>query len=85
MAWAAWQDDTHRAAKLHLAFDVIREVPLTATITPGHGSERQQLRRIYEPGAIYVVDRGYADYRLFAEMAQERQLFRGAASGERRL
>lgn len=70
MAWAAWQDDTHRAAKLHLAFDVLREVPLTATITAGNGSERQQLRRIYEPGGTYVIDRGYADYRLFAEMAQ---------------
>jgi hypothetical protein len=75
MIWAAWQDDTHRAAKHHLAFDVIREAPRAATITAGNGSERQQLRQICEPGATYVIDRGYADYSLFAEMAERGSFF----------
>jgi hypothetical protein len=31
MAWALWVDDTHRAAKLHLHFDVFKGVPGRAT------------------------------------------------------
>ena len=27
MAWALWLDDEHRAAKLHLEFDILRGVP----------------------------------------------------------
>ena len=46
MAWALWRDDTHRAAKLHLHFDVVKGVPCSATITAGHGNEKAQLRAV---------------------------------------
>jgi Transposase DDE domain len=65
MAWALWVDDTHRAAKLHLHFDVFKGVPCHATITGGNGNEKQQLRQTLQAGRLYVVDRGYAEYRLF--------------------
>lgn len=65
MAWALWLDDTHRAAKLHLQFDVLRGVPLRATVTEGNGCERTQLRQTLLPGRLYVVDRGYIDYALY--------------------
>lgn len=68
MAWALWTDDTHRAAKLHLQFDVLRGVPVRATVTEGSGCERTQLRQTLQPGRLYVVDRGYIDYALYREI-----------------
>jgi hypothetical protein len=69
MAWAVWQDDTHRAAKAHVAFEVFGPGPSDATITHGNGSEREQLRtQLLKPGRIYVVDRGYESYELLADI-----------------
>ena len=65
MAWALWQDDQHRAAKLHVAFEVLRQIPVGVTVTAGNASERTEWRRLVQPGGFYVVDRGYADYELF--------------------
>jgi hypothetical protein len=70
MVWAVWQDEHHRAAKLHLAFSVLRQVPVGATLTAGSGSERAELRRLVQPGGFYVMDRGYIDYDLFRELHQ---------------
>ena len=36
MVWALWTDDDHRAAKMHLHFDVFTGIPVDATVT--HGS-----------------------------------------------
>lgn len=65
MAWALWMDERHRAAKLHLHFAVLQGVPADATLTPAACSEPEQLRAMLQPDRLYVVDRGYADYRLF--------------------
>lgn len=67
MAWALWQDATHRAAKMHVAFAVFPGVPVQATVTEGHRSEREQLRKFVQRGGFYVFDRGYADYSMFRE------------------
>jgi len=61
MAWALWQDDQHRAAKMHVAFAVLRQGPIDVTVTAGNGSERAEWRRLVQPGGFYVVDRGYVD------------------------
>jgi hypothetical protein len=42
MAWALWQDDQHRAAKMHVAFAVLRQGPVDVTVTAGNGSERAE-------------------------------------------
>lgn len=76
MAWALWQDGgrgtqtakPHRAAKMHVAFAVFPAVPVQVSVTTGNGGERQQWRRMVEPGGFYVADRGYADYSLFREL-----------------
>jgi Transposase DDE domain len=68
MAWALWMDDQHRAAKMHVHFDVLRGIPVEATLTPGIGSETEQLRATLQPGRLYVIDRGYAEYRLFQDI-----------------
>jgi DDE family transposase len=68
MAWALWQDDQHRAAKLHLHFEVLKGVPVDATLTPAACSEPGQLRGMLQPDRLYVTDRGYADYQLFRDI-----------------
>src|SRR5215471_18019786 len=47
MLWALWRDDDHRAAKLHLHFDVLKGVPCDAQITPAACSEPAHLMAMY--------------------------------------
>ena len=68
MAWALWRDDEHRAAKMHVHFDVLRGVPVEVAVTEGTGSETAQLRATLQPQRLYVIDRGYADYQLFQDI-----------------
>lgn len=68
MAWALWNGERQRAAKLHLAFDVLKSVPADATITPAASSEHAQLLAMLQPGRLYVLDRGYAGYELFRDV-----------------
>jgi DDE family transposase len=77
MAWALWQDDQHRAAKLHLHFEVFKAVPVDATVTPAACSEPEQLRAMLQPGRLYVIDRGYADYQLFRDIIDAGSSFVG--------
>ena len=68
MVWALWMNDDHRAAKMHVHFDVFKGIPADVTITHGSGSEREQLRKMLQPGHVYVVDRGYEEYQLFQDI-----------------
>jgi Transposase DDE domain len=68
MAWAVWQDDQHRAAKMPGAFEVLRQIPVGVTVTRGNASERTAWRRLVQPGGFSVVDRGYAAYELFQDL-----------------
>ena len=65
MAWALWRDETHRAAKMHMAFAVFPGVPVEVSVTAGTHSKRTELRRFVQRGGFYVFDRGYADYAMF--------------------
>jgi hypothetical protein len=77
MAWALWIDEEHRAAKLHLHFDVFKGVPCHATITEGNGDERKELRAALQSKRLYVIDRGYAEYQLFQDIIDARSSFIG--------
>lgn len=68
MAWALWLDEEHRAAKMHVHFDVLKGVPVEVTVTAGSSSETTQLRATLQPQRLYVIDRGYADYQLFQDI-----------------
>jgi Transposase DDE domain len=68
MAWALFQDDQHRAAKMHVHFDVLKGVPVEVTVTPGNDPEQLQLRQQLQPERLYVIDRGYAVYQLFQDI-----------------
>ena len=77
MAWALWRDDAHRAAKLHLHFDIFKGVPSYATITDGNGNEKKQLRTALQAGHRYVYDRGYAEYQLHQDIIDAKSSFVG--------
>jgi hypothetical protein len=77
MAWALWLDEQHRAAKMHLAFEVLRGIPVGVTVTAGNACERQQLRLLLQPGRLYVIDRGYAEYQLFQDIIDAGSSFIG--------
>jgi hypothetical protein len=77
MVWALWLDDEHRAAKLHLQFDLLRGVPREATLTDGKGDERKVLRERLAAGRLYVFDGGYADYGLLADIQAAKSSFVG--------
>jgi hypothetical protein len=68
MAWALWQDPTHRAARAHVAVEVLTGLPVDAAVTAGNGSERAEWRKMVRPGGFYVADRGYVDYSLMREL-----------------
>jgi Transposase DDE domain len=68
MAWALWLDPQHRAAKMHVHFDVLKGVPVETTVTAGNDSETEQLRATLQTRRLYVIDRGYADYQLFQDI-----------------
>lgn len=77
MAWALWLDPQHRAAKMHVHFDVLKGVPVETTVTAGNDSETRQLRATLQAKRLYVVDRGYADYQLFQDILDAKSDFIG--------
>ena len=75
MLWALWHDDTHRAVKVHLHFDVFKGVPEDATLTAGNSSEPEQLLAMLKPGRLYVCDRGYVSFALFRKIIDAKSSF----------
>lgn len=54
--------------RLHTHFEVDRHVPTRIDVTPNGGGEHDEravLERTIEPDRTYVMDRGYAKFRLF--------------------
>jgi hypothetical protein len=68
MLWALWQDEQHRAARLHLEMDIFNHVPTAYVITEGNGNEKKALRTMLAPGTIYLIDAGYAEYKLLNDI-----------------
>ncbi len=60
--WATYKSDQH-AVKLHTLLDVRGKIPTVIRITPAQLHDVQFLDHIVlEPGAFYVMDRGYLDF-----------------------
>lgn len=68
MAWALWVDDTHRAAKLHLEFDILRHTPTKAVVTEGNAREGAILKTLLRADRLYILDSGYREYKLFQDI-----------------
>jgi hypothetical protein len=77
MVWALWRDDEHRAAKLHLQFDILTGAPHCATLTHGQGSEIEELRKNLQAGRLYLKDRGYFCFDLMADILKVGSSFVG--------
>jgi hypothetical protein len=75
MIWALWLDEDHKAAKLHLEFDLLKSVPTQASLTDGNGNEKTILRKQLRSGKVYVVDAGYAQYSLLEDILKARSSF----------
>jgi hypothetical protein len=75
MAWALWLDERHRAAKMHVHFEVLRGIPRRVSVTTGNGSETTQLRQHLESGRLYALDRGYAEYQLLQDILDAKSSF----------
>jgi len=75
ITWALWKDDRHRAIRNHVHFEVLKGVPVQATITDAHVGETTILEARLQAGRIYVVDRGYAKYRLLQQILSHHSSF----------
>ena len=76
MTWALFRHKSaHRAVKMHMIYDVLKGIPADLEITDSHASEKKVLRKHLQPGKLYVVDRGYIDYRLFQEIDRRQAFF----------
>jgi len=75
MLWALWLDDEHRAAKLHLEFDIIKGIPVRAEVTDANANEKANLRKSLRNGKLYVLDAGYGQYSLFEDICKAKSSF----------
>ena len=75
IAWALWIDEQHKAVKNHVHFEILKGVPVAATLTDGNGNEKDVLAAHLQPGRIYVLDRGYAKYGLLQQIRAARSSF----------
>ena len=75
IAWALWIDDEHKAVKNHVHFEILKAVPVKATITEGNANEKEVLAQSLEAGRIYVLDRGYAKYSLLQDIVDHHSSF----------
>ncbi len=73
--WAPFR--RHKAAvKLHTLLDLRAQIPTFVAITHGKASDVTLLDAlVVEPGAFYVVDRGYTDFARLYRLAQDRAFF----------
>lgn len=75
MAWALWLDSEHRAAKMHLEFNVLKGAPALARISHANAGECASLRSDLRPGQLYLLDAGHSEYRLFEDIRRARSSF----------
>ncbi len=75
IAWALWLDEQHKAVKNHVHFEILKGVPVAATLTDGNGNEKDVLAAHLQAGRIYVLDRGYAKYELLQQILRARSSF----------
>jgi hypothetical protein len=68
MTWAVWVDEKNRAAKAHVAFDVLKGVPTVLDVTAATEKETDFVIDNIEREHVYIMDRGYAKYSVFQKI-----------------
>jgi predicted protein tyrosine phosphatase len=68
---AMWGDAKGKhGIKLHTHFELLKGVPVRMDLTDGDGNERTVLREHLLADRLYVLDRGYAKFQLFADIVR---------------
>jgi hypothetical protein len=79
MVWAEYgvgRNGEANGVRLHLRFNLLKDGPEDALITPGKGCETDALREMLLPGQTNVGDRFYGhDYKLFQEIDRAKGFF----------
>jgi hypothetical protein len=75
MLWAHWIGEHDKAVKVHLQFDIFRGVPTAAKLTDGNGDEKSALREQLQANRLYIIDRGFMDYRLYQDILDAKGSF----------
>jgi hypothetical protein len=76
MVWAVFRTQSdNRGVRLHLQFDIVRESPVSADITEALGSEAKILKKNLKSGMLYIIDRGFIDYKLFEAIHNKQSFF----------
>jgi hypothetical protein len=68
MTWAFYgggPKGTATAVRLHVSFDLLKDGPVAAQVTPGKACERAVLRGTLRQGDAYIGDRYYAEHHAF--------------------
>lgn len=68
IAWAVSNGYGQGHVRAHVHFDILRGIPLSATLTDGQASEAEQLRAALRSPCFYLIDRGFQQYRLLADI-----------------
>jgi len=69
-SWARYKT-TKSAIKLHTLFDLRGNIPSFVVITDYKGSDQAMMDKIFfEAGSIYLMDRGYTDFKRLHRIAQ---------------
>ncbi|KPK80481.1 MAG: hypothetical protein AMJ81_12060 [Phycisphaerae bacterium SM23_33] len=76
MVWATFRKKSgKRGVRLHLHYDIERDIPSAAEITRALGSEKKSLRKLLQSGKLYLIDRGYLDYGLYQAIHEAESFF----------
>jgi hypothetical protein len=71
-----WSDAKGKhGIKLHTHFELLKGVPTRMDLTDGDGDERTVLQSNLLPDRVYVMDRGYAKFELFADILKVNSSF----------
>jgi hypothetical protein len=75
MHWALWREQhgIQRAFRLHVAFQVIDELPSQISVRPARRCERLEWQTLFKPGEFHVGDRNYGeDYGLLGRLDRQK-------------
>jgi len=78
MVWAVFRKKTdNRGVRLQLQYDLAGNLPRAFEITAANGSEPASLKKLLQPGLLYLCDRGYIDYAMYQAVHEGGSFFVG--------
>jgi hypothetical protein len=72
---ALWGDRNANGAKAHVQYELLKSVPVKFQLTDGKASEKAVLASSLDAGKFYVLDRGYAKYKLLQQIIDAKSNF----------